>query len=208
MQTALFLAKCWKFLDHAARSARCKVRVGFVGRLKQVEAVQLREQQQAFQGEKAAADAVLETLKRPFKQHVLELVREWASQYSMPLLRYKFLVPGPAVARALLQSRCIKSWPGSSHLTYRLCKMMYRPIFAASIVANTNSWSSTTSTICLSYSPNVPFFNRTATCTPLDRAKLECVATMSIFTEFQLSSPLITLLHGIAWSPGWQKTWS
>ncbi|CAJ1397084.1 unnamed protein product [Effrenium voratum] len=70
----------------------CKVRVGFVGRLKQVEAVQLREQQQAFQGEKAAADAVLETLKRPFKQHVLELVREWASQYSMPLLRYKFLV--------------------------------------------------------------------------------------------------------------------
>ena len=92
VQTALFLAKCWKFLDHAARSARCKVRVGFVGRLKQVEAVQLREQQQAFQGEKAAADAVLETLKRPFKQHVLELVREWASQYSMPLLRYKFLV--------------------------------------------------------------------------------------------------------------------
>ncbi|CAJ1461416.1 unnamed protein product, partial [Effrenium voratum] len=55
--------------------AQCKVRVGFVGRLKQVEAVQLREQQQAFQGEKAAADAVLETLKRPFKQHVLELGR-------------------------------------------------------------------------------------------------------------------------------------
>ncbi|CAJ1415011.1 unnamed protein product [Effrenium voratum] len=74
------------------RPLACKVRVGFVGRLKQVEAVQLREQQQAFQGEKAAADAVLETLKRPFKQHVLELVREWASQYSMPLLRYKFLV--------------------------------------------------------------------------------------------------------------------
>ncbi|CAJ1442230.1 unnamed protein product [Effrenium voratum] len=60
---------------HKAPDWTCKVRVGFVGRLKQVEAVQLREQQQAFQGEKAAADAVLETLKRPFKQHVLELGR-------------------------------------------------------------------------------------------------------------------------------------
>ena len=85
------------YLEYAA-----KVRLGFITRSKQVEAVVAHEQMRAFEAEQAAAVARLAPLKRPFKADVVERLQAWASQYEELQPRYKF-----CVLRA--GSRCGKS---------------------------------------------------------------------------------------------------
>ena len=71
---------------------RSRVRVGFVGRQKQVEAVQRFEQAEWFLQKQTAVASQLSVLRRPFKPEILDLVRPWAGQYGEDRMRYQFLV--------------------------------------------------------------------------------------------------------------------
>ena len=65
------------YLDYAS-----KVRLGFVNRLRQVEAVREREKSAAPERRRAQVVAQLAPLRKAFKSDVLELLRPWAAQYS------------------------------------------------------------------------------------------------------------------------------
>ena len=71
---------------------RCKVRVGFMGRLRQVECVEEHERKNAFQSQQQLAQQALNALLRPFKPEVVDALRGWATQYDSQKMRYKFLV--------------------------------------------------------------------------------------------------------------------
>ena len=72
---------------------RMKVRLGFMGRARQAQAVQEQETLLALQGELSSrTQEALYQLQRPFKEEVLELLRPWAAQYTETLMRYKFLI--------------------------------------------------------------------------------------------------------------------
>ena len=75
------------YLDYAS-----KVRVGFVNRLRQVEAVKEREKATSLQQKRAQAVAQLAPLRKAFTSEVLDALQPWASQYSSNKERYKFLV--------------------------------------------------------------------------------------------------------------------
>lgn len=66
--------------------------MGFVGRQRQVEAVQLHENFAALEAERLAAEQSLAALMRPLQEEVLQLLAPWVAQYSEAKLRYKFLV--------------------------------------------------------------------------------------------------------------------
>lgn len=68
------------------------MRVGFVGRQRQVEAVRLHESGAVLEEQRAQAEQSLESLKRPFHEDVLRLLAPWVAQYTEAKLRYKFLV--------------------------------------------------------------------------------------------------------------------
>lgn len=68
------------------------MRLGFVGRLKQVESVRFHERLGEYQAEQLATEQRLQALKRPFRPEVLAALQPWADQYSADQLRYKFLV--------------------------------------------------------------------------------------------------------------------
>ena len=65
------------YLEYAS-----KVRVGFVNRLRQVEAVREREKSVSLERRRAQVVAQLAPLRKAFKTEVLELLRPWAAQYS------------------------------------------------------------------------------------------------------------------------------
>ena len=71
---------------------RSRVRVGFVCRQKQVEAVERFEQVEWFLQKQTAVASQLSALRRPFKHEILDLVRPWAGQYGEDRMRYQFLV--------------------------------------------------------------------------------------------------------------------
>ena len=58
--------------------------MGFVGRLKAVEAVRLHERA----GRDEVAQVALAALKLPFRVGVVTSLRPWAEQYTVDLLRY------------------------------------------------------------------------------------------------------------------------
>lgn len=75
------------YLDYAS-----KVRVGFVNRLRQVEAIKEREKATSLKQKRMQVITQLAPLRKAFKTDVLDALRPWASQYSSNLERYKFLV--------------------------------------------------------------------------------------------------------------------
>ena len=88
---------------------RMKVRLGFMGRARQAQAVQEPlKTLVALQGELSRTQrGHLYQLQRPFKEDVLELLRPWAAQYTETRMRYKFLifyVVDPNLARARSQN--------------------------------------------------------------------------------------------------------
>ena len=68
------------------------MRIGFLGRLKQVESVRFHERLGEYQTEQIATEQRLQALKRPFRPEVLAALQPWAAQYTADQLRYKFLV--------------------------------------------------------------------------------------------------------------------
>ncbi|CAJ1394414.1 unnamed protein product, partial [Effrenium voratum] len=70
----------------------CQVRTGFIGRQRQVEAVQMHEERGRLLEQQAAAEVSLQRLKGDFKAPVLARCESWASQYQEPKMRYKFLI--------------------------------------------------------------------------------------------------------------------
>ncbi|CAE7524891.1 unnamed protein product [Symbiodinium necroappetens] len=79
----------WK--DYPVKG-RSQVRLGFLGRLKQVETVRFHERLGERQAQQIATEQRLQALKRPFRPEVLAALQPWAAQYSTDQLRYKFLV--------------------------------------------------------------------------------------------------------------------
>ncbi|CAJ1353999.1 unnamed protein product [Effrenium voratum] len=75
-----------------ARSPQCQVRTGFIGRQRQVEAVQMHEERGRLLEQQAAAEVSLQRLKGDFKAPVLARCEPWASQCQEPKMRYKFLI--------------------------------------------------------------------------------------------------------------------
>ena len=66
--------------------------MGFVGRLKTVEAVRLHELAGRDEVAQVRVEAARAALKLPFRVGVVTSLRPWAEQYTVDLLRYKFLV--------------------------------------------------------------------------------------------------------------------
>eukprot|EP00435_Cladocopium_sp_Y103_P045539 s1374_g13.t1 len=71
---------------------RCKIRLGFAGRCKQVEAVMAQEKLQHFQSERQAVLQRLAPSMQPFKESVMAALQVWADQYQHTQLRYKFCI--------------------------------------------------------------------------------------------------------------------
>ena len=69
-----------------------RIRVGFMTRLKQVEAIKARETERALMEKRSVIATRLAPLQKGFKPEVLELLRPWAEQYKDMNTRYKFLV--------------------------------------------------------------------------------------------------------------------
>ncbi|CAE7197697.1 hypothetical protein AK812_SmicGene25801 [Symbiodinium microadriaticum] len=69
-----------------------QVRLGFLGRLKQVESVRFHERLGEHQAQQIATEQRLQALQRPFRPEVLAALQPWAAQYSTDQLRCKFLV--------------------------------------------------------------------------------------------------------------------
>ncbi|CAJ1392535.1 unnamed protein product [Effrenium voratum] len=70
----------------------CQVRTGFIGRQRQVEAVQMHKERGRLLEQQAAAEVSLQRLKGDFKAPALARCEPWASQYQEPKMRYKFLI--------------------------------------------------------------------------------------------------------------------
>ena len=68
------------------------MRVGFIGRLKQVEAVRLHERAGRLREWQASTEHHLQRLQRPFRADIVAALAPWALQYQSLALRYKFLV--------------------------------------------------------------------------------------------------------------------
>ena len=68
------------------------MRVGFMGRLKQVEAVRLHERAGRLRDWQASTEHNLQILQRPFKPDFVRALLPWAFQYRSNALQYKFLV--------------------------------------------------------------------------------------------------------------------
>ena len=75
------------YLEYAER-----VRIGFLTRLKQVEAIKARECERALIDKRRSIAMKLAPLQKGFKPDVIELLRPWADQYKDFKTRYKFLV--------------------------------------------------------------------------------------------------------------------
>ena len=75
------------FLEYAAN-----VRVGFVNRLRQAEAVMERERAQSLLQRRAEVGLQLAPLRSAFKPAVLSLLEPWKQQYGALSDRFKFLV--------------------------------------------------------------------------------------------------------------------
>ena len=75
------------YLEYAAQ-----VRVGYVNRAKQVEAVRARERSAAQQKRRSEVAAQLAPLQNEFRAEVWSSLGPWFSQYQEVLPRYKFLV--------------------------------------------------------------------------------------------------------------------
>ena len=86
-----------KYLEYAAR-----VRIGFIGRQKQVEAIRQYEAAAVLKSKQLVVKQRLQSLKCDFRPDVLDSLLPWADQYKHDAMRYKFLV-----LRA--KSRCGKS---------------------------------------------------------------------------------------------------
>ena len=63
-----------------------------MGRLKQVEAVRLRERAGRLRDWQACTEHNLQIRQRPFKADIVQALVPWAFQYRSNALRYKFLV--------------------------------------------------------------------------------------------------------------------
>ena len=74
-----------------------KIRVGFLGRQKQAEAVMQAEKSRELQMQQATVAARLALLRRPFRQDVIVQVAKWYAQYTRDELRYSFLVLAKAL---------------------------------------------------------------------------------------------------------------
>jgi hypothetical protein len=75
------------YLSYAA-----KVRLGFLQRKRQVEAVQEHERHEAFLKAQEDAKVELAKLQKPFRVDALARVEQWRTQYKDPDFRYKFHV--------------------------------------------------------------------------------------------------------------------
>ncbi|CAL1165151.1 unnamed protein product [Cladocopium goreaui] len=71
---------------------RYRVRIGFMGRQRQVDCVREHERKLAFQAQQRQVADALAMLMRPFRPEVLSRLQPWVSQYQSVQLRYKFLV--------------------------------------------------------------------------------------------------------------------
>ena len=87
------------YLDYAAR-----VRVGFVNRQKQVDAIVERGRAAKLRSKQEAIALRLVPLCNQFKQDVLDTLAPWRAQYRQDALRYKFLVlrGGPRAGKSTL----------------------------------------------------------------------------------------------------------
>ena len=75
------------YLNYAAL-----VRVGYVNRLKQVEALRARERSETLQKRRKEVAALLAPLQNEFRADVWAMLEPWRIQYQQVLPRYKFLV--------------------------------------------------------------------------------------------------------------------
>ncbi|CAL1169740.1 unnamed protein product [Cladocopium goreaui] len=69
-----------------------RVRIGFMGRQRQIDCVREHERKLAFQAQQRQVADALALLMRPFRPEVLSRLQPWVSQYQSVQLRYKFLV--------------------------------------------------------------------------------------------------------------------
>lgn len=69
-----------------------KVRLGFVGRQRQVEALESHARMQKLRQMQEVVANRLAQLKRPFSGDVLQRLMPWADQYRHDAMRFKFLV--------------------------------------------------------------------------------------------------------------------
>ena len=69
-----------------------QVRVGFLGRLRQVQALQDRERVTTLQKKRADVAQLLAPLKNPFRSEVVERLKPWSKHYDKLDDRYSFLV--------------------------------------------------------------------------------------------------------------------
>ena len=80
-------------LDHATYlEYAMQVRVGFLNRSKQVEAIQTRERVTSLQQKRNRIAAQLAPLQKQFKAEVVEALQRWNEQYKEVQPRYSFLV--------------------------------------------------------------------------------------------------------------------
>ena len=75
------------YLEYAA-----KVRIGFVGRLRQLRAVEDEERGAALKERQLRAAARLVPLTKDFLPEIVERLRPWRKQYSADAMRFNFLV--------------------------------------------------------------------------------------------------------------------
>ena len=75
------------YMEYAA-----KVRLGFVARQRQVEALENQDKLLRLRERQAQVAHRLVGLRRPFKPEVLDALKPWAQQYSADAMRFSFLV--------------------------------------------------------------------------------------------------------------------
>lgn len=69
-----------------------KVRLGFPGRQRQVEAIISLEKRDSFAAQQAAVAELLAPLRADFQAAVIDRIRPWSTQYRRNLERFLFLV--------------------------------------------------------------------------------------------------------------------